>query len=213
MVFSCKRCGACCRGYWITILPSERVAMAKELGISEKQFTEKFTQLLLQLFPAPASLQKGLVVSADELPKKVLKKLEKKFGVPQSSFIVLPSIALKRRNNVCVLLGKESRCAAHNSKPGQCSLFPFISLAENPDFVSLYGFCAGLMAKGIAPRDWKEKVLKHQLDFSNHFKGISEKGFSKEWKFWPKKGVVLLKTEKICSVSEKEFFKAIEKFA
>ncbi len=213
MVFSCKRCGACCRTYWITILPRERAAMAKELGIGEKEFTQKYGQLLLQLFPAPADLKKGLVVSAEELPKKVLKKLEKKFGTPRSSFIVLPSIALKRRNGVCILLGKENNCVVHDSKPGQCSLFPFISMAENPDFLGLYGFCNGLKEKGTAQSDWKEKVLKHQKDFSDHFKEINEKGFKRIWEFWPKKGVVLLKTQKICSIGEKGFFKAIKRFS
>lgn len=187
--------------------------MAKAIGLSEKHFSEKYCQLLLQLFPAPTSIQKGLVISPEELPSKVLKKLEKKAGKANCSFIALPSIALKRRGKSCVLLGKENDCKVHDSKPGQCSLFPFISTAEKPDFLALYGFCSGLKAEKNPPKDWQKKVFLHQKNFSDHFKEINEKGFSAIWGYWPKKGIVLLKDRKICPIGEKEFFNAIKKFS
>lgn len=212
MVFSCNRCAKCCREYWITILPRERKVMAQELGIAEKEFSKKYCQLLLQLFPLSEE-KKGLFVSTEKLPKKIYNNMKKRPDQLPVGFLVLPSIALKRKKNACAMLDARNNCLVHDSKPGQCNLFPFISMAEAPDFLELYGFCNGLRAEKTAPKDRKQKVLEHQTDFSNHFKEINKKGFAHVWGFWPKKGVVLLKTQKICSINEKEFFKTIKKFA
>lgn len=213
MGFNCRRCGACCNSYWITMLPGERAAMARELKISEKQFTDKYSILLLQLFPAPLMKQKALLVPAKKLPKKIFSKIKKQLKEPPECFVALPSIAFKRGKGVCVLFDrKKSACLVHGSKPGQCTLFPFISLGEEPDFCSLYGFCAGLKNWQGAPAGWKERVAAHYANFSKYLESVQENGFRRVWGHWPKSGMLLLKNKECCKISKKDFFAIISLF-
>ncbi len=212
MAFSCTCCGACCRTYWITMLPRERAAMAAELKISVQDFSSKYCQLLLQFFPVSVP-QKALFVAEGDLPKKIQRKIKSKTTESAAGFIALPSIALKRKKEVCILLGKNNACLVHSSKPRQCSLFPFISLSEQPDFLLLYGFCDGLKKQNLAPKGWRSAVESHYADFSKYFRSVQEKGFKNVWGFWPKKGTLLLKNKNVCSVTEKDFFETISRFS
>ncbi len=164
---------------------------------------------MLQLFPVSQEQKNGLFVSTEDFPKKLLKKILKKTNEKPAGFIVLPSIALNRKKESCILLGKNNVCIAHSSKPRQCSLFPFISLSEQPDFLLLYGFCFGLKDSCRAPNGWRTAVEEHYIVFSKYFEEIKKQGFKKTWGFFPKKGIVLLKNKKACEISQKEFFEII----
>jgi Fe-S-cluster containining protein len=192
------------------MLPRELSAIAKKLKLSNKQFSEKYCQLLIQLFPAPET-KNSLFLPTTALPKRIQKKIQSNQNEQAFGFLALPSIALKRNKKNCIILDKKGYCLVHKQKPKQCSLFPFISLQEKPDFAKLYSFCNGLQSCNEQPKGWKKKVEAHYENFSKYFETVKQKSFKKTWLFWPKTGTILLKNKKLCSISEKEFFETLKK--
>lgn len=200
-------CVACCEKYWITVLPEEAENAAVLLGLSLRDFLQKYCVLCIQLFPFPLMGSK-LFLSKNFLPKKVSKKLEKETDAVY--FLALPSIALKRSKKGCVFL-KNGLCGIYNARPKQCELFPFISLNGEKNFAEKYPFCRALFAAKFEKKFLKES-FRHYAKVRSHFNEVGKKGFENALKSFPKSGIVLFKDKFVCRVSEKAFFKILKSF-
>ena len=86
--FECRRCGECCKRYYIISLPEEVEVQAKFKGLSKEEFIEKHMQLFLQFFPAEYSKEK-IMVSSSMVPRRILEKLEGHLGKVPDFFIAL----------------------------------------------------------------------------------------------------------------------------
>lgn len=207
MSFKCERCGACCKRYWITVLPGEIKKQAKLLKISKKEFIERYTILYLQLFPTQYK-ENTLEVFNEIVPKKIALRIERHLGYLPEYFLILPILAFKR-NGCCIFFDKKDKaCKIYNARPKQCELFPFISLDEEPNFLLLYPFCKGLKLNPAGKNAGKE----HYRQIVNYFDSVRKKGFSKLWKRTPKEGIALFRDNKVCNIGREEFFQCIAPF-
>jgi Fe-S-cluster containining protein len=207
MPFKCTRCGNCCKRYYITLLPEEMKKAAKELKISQKEFAENNCQLFLQLFPS--DFEGGeLKISAQDLEKKLRRKIEAHKGFLPRHFLALPCIAFKRKGTICIFYdAKKNICRIHSSKPMQCTLFPLLSNSENPDWEKLYPFCEGM--KNSVGKLNAAEMKEHYAKIQEYFGKVAERGFKKTWKAWPKKGVITYNNKLLGKISEREFFEII----
>ncbi len=191
--FECKNCGHCCKKYWITLLPEEAEAQAQFKGLSLSEYLERFCTVFLQLFPFDAS-PNPLAISKQEL-HPLVKEAVLRYTDAQH-FLLLPSVALKREEGVCVHYdGADKKCSIHAARPKQCELFPLIGRNENAKLVELYSFCKGLKAKEYSPD--VENSKKQLSDVQHYFDQVKEKGFRGVWKALPSNGVWLYKDEKL----------------
>ncbi|MFH1587176.1 MAG: YkgJ family cysteine cluster protein [Candidatus Diapherotrites archaeon] len=209
--FACERCGACCRRYWVTILPEELNRGANMLKIPEKEFVEKYTRLFLQIFPTDYR-ENSLEIFNEFLPKWASKKIENQLGYLPQHFLVLPTLVLKRNGNDCVFYSGENGCKIHGEKPKQCGLFPFISLDGKKDFENVYLFCPGLKKQANSKKGWKNLGDLHYNEIKDYFESVKKKGFLKMWNYLPEEGLILLKNKIVGEISQKEFLKSIEPF-
>jgi len=201
--FKCARCAKCCQTYWITLLPEEAKGLSKFLKVSSEKFLKEDCVLFLQAFPMQKrDFSNPLVISRKKFSGKIGARLSRKSSA--NFFLCLPSIALRREKKNCIMLSKRLDCKVHSKRPGQCRLFPLISLDSKTGLKKAYSFCKGL--KGIESIDLREN-LKHYRKVKAYFEGVKKKGFQKAWKQFPGKGVLLLGKEKICGISQKEFFR------
>ena len=210
--FECRRCGECCKRYYIISLPEEVEVQAKFKGLSKEEFIEKHMQLFLQFFPAEYSKEK-IMVSSSMVPRRILEKLEGHLGKVPDFFIALPMLVFKRRENgSCTFYDEQnSGCTIYPQRPAECRMFPFISDKKVEDYASLYPFCHGLK-QGSADRSYVDLSHLHFAQVSEYFGKVQEKGFSKIWGTWPKEGVCLFTDKLVGPIAEKEFFDAIEPF-
>ena len=207
MAFECKRCGKCCKTYYITVLPEELKRQAEFLKISEKEFIGKYTQLYLQLFPMFDDIGK-LKIPSEKIPEKFRKKIIAHKGFLAPYFLALPSIAFKRRGKACIFYDEKNKgCKIHALKPEQCGFFPLLAGTENPDFKKIYPFCEGLKLGN--EKYLPDKTELHYKKISGYFDRVGEKGFERVWKHWPKKGILAYKDKLAGKISEKKFFKII----
>ena len=203
----CSGCQECCKQYNITLLPEETKRISKKLNLSEKEFIEKYCELMIQFFPSFNS-KNPFVLHYLKLPKKFREKLKEQ--TQSKYFFVLPNLAIKKTKK-CVFL-ENGLCAIHSVKPEQCNLFPFISLKKETSFWKKYPFCE-LLKQGFKPeKTFAEKSEKHYAKVKEYFEEIKEKGFEKKWKILPEKGNAFYKDEKIALISKNEFSKLIETF-
>ncbi|MEK6972462.1 MAG: YkgJ family cysteine cluster protein [archaeon] len=135
-----KECkAACCKHYYITLLPFEAEKLAKSQKTSLKDFLEKYT---IQYFKE---------ISFESSGKKIL----------------LQNIALKRIDGKCILLSDENLCKVYLARPRQCKLFPFLALDDSSDIRKAYPFCLlvqQLSRKPTFDKKHYEKVKKYYLD-------------------------------------------------
>lgn len=201
MDFKCTQCNECCKRYWITLLPQELKKAAEFLNLSEEEFIEKHTQLYIQLYPL-AYREHALVYSSSFLPRKICEKIENHLNYLPESFLVMPMLALKRNEKICTLLIERKGCKIHEVKPTQCTLFPFLSLEEKPNFRELYTYCEGLKN---SDKDSKEHYSdEHYSAIKAYFKNVKEKGFAAQWKSLPEKGLVVFKGLEVCEIALSE---------
>jgi len=205
MPFKCRRCGECCRRYWITLLPQDVDEEAAFLGISVREFVDNYTTLYLRIFPIQQQYRKhGLVVSSAMLPKRIAWKAEHILFALPPFFLVLPILALKREGKACIFFG-ENKCLINDVKPEQCELFPAIAFADE-NFRALYPFCRGLKA---SQEGLENRGGRHYERVRAYFEEVAEKGFSALWPAIPKNGIAVMRGKKLCEISEREFNEAI----
>lgn len=193
------------------MLPAEVKRQARFLKLKEKDFIEKYCILHLQLFPTEYR-ENTLEVFNELVPKIISEKIKLHLGYLPNYFLILPILAFKRIKGKCIFFnGKNNSCRIYVARPKQCSFFPFISLKEEPDFLREYQFCKGLKSKG---KMGKHQNLgeEHYKEIKKYFNSVKEKGFTKVWCFYPKKGIALYRDKKISDISTKEFFQCIEPF-
>lgn len=207
--FVCLQCGECCKRYSITVLPDEALKISMSLKLPLKDFVEKHCQLFLEFFPIDCE-KNALIVSSSKIPEKIAGSI-KNIAEIDSYYLVLPMIALKKKD-YCVFFDKSKmNCKIHSAKPKQCDLFPFISIKPNTDFKKQYYFCKGLQEMQDSFSE-KPIGMEHYKEVSGYFERIKKNGFSSEWKFTPKTGIALLEGKILCNINEKDFFQAIEQF-
>ena len=196
--FKCQHCGECCRRYYIISLPREIEGQAKFLGMEKSEFLEKKAQLFLRIFPSGHTTEKSVVSSA-LIPKKFSEIIEGHLGYAPEFFIVIPMVAfLRKENGECQFYEKEKGCTIYPARPLECRLFPFIPDRKVTDYSKAYPFCHGL----------------HFTQIADYCALVKEKGFSKVWGTWPKKGILLLEDKLVGkSLTDKEFFDCIAPFA
>lgn len=202
--FKCARCAECCKRYWITILPEEARAIAELLGISVKKFLENHCMLFLQAFPASPDFSNPLVKGISKCPSGLRKKLEKKTSADY--FLCLPGIALKRDGLECSMLSKGFECKIHSRRPGQCRLFPLISMNSNADLKKAYSFCKGL--EGFE-KPLSAESKRHYRKVKAYFEKLKLKKFKALWPAIPSGGILVLDREKVCNITAKQFFQAV----
>jgi len=199
-------CSECCKRYWITILPEEATRLASTLGLSEKEFLKKHCVLLTYFYKRKSS-SPHLTVNNSILPKKISDFLEKEEFISPYYFI-LPTIALARNYaGECVFL-KGGKCKVHESAPRPCKLFPFLASSNKP-LKEHYPFCKALQQKGFENLFGKIDSC-HSKKTSDYFDSIKEKGFAFVWTDLPKKGIVLIESDKELEISKKEFLELLE---
>jgi Fe-S-cluster containining protein len=201
-------CCACCSRYWITLLPREAKAIAKALGLGDKEFIEKKCLLVAHVYPARENA--GLIVNSGLLPARIAAFAEHSLGALPQYFLVLPSLALRRnRKGECVLL-RSGRCEVHDAAPAVCKLFPFVALGKRP-LREAYPFCAALQQKGFGKMQGSLDEA-HAKKINDYFAAVGKNGFSVQWGHLPTKGVLLLGGELELPLSKKEFLQLVGPF-
>jgi Fe-S-cluster containining protein len=212
MQINCQEfgCMACCRHYWITVLPAEAGKIAESLGEKPFRFIEKRCLLQLQLYPFDKKTSNPLVIPSQRIPKKFLRKIGKELGFSPPFFLALPTIVFKRaKNGSCEFLNqKNGLCGIYENRPEQCKLFPFIPW-NNKSLHSLYPFCAFLQGKKSSGR-YSRYGKKHYQKVAAYFSRIEKNGFQSVWKTVPKKGILRLDQKTIGRISKKQFFSLLE---
>jgi Fe-S-cluster containining protein len=203
----CSKCQKCCKKYNITLLLEESERISKKMNLKEEKFIQNYCDLTLQFFPTFNS-KNYFVIKKTKLPKKIQEKLKK--HSKSKYFFVLPNISLKN-NKKCVFL-KDGLCEINSVKPGQCKLFPFISLKKETSFWKKYPFCE-LLKDGFKPeKGFEKKSEKHYKKVKEYFELIKEKGFDSIWKILPEKGNAFFKDEKLCAISQSAFLELTKTF-
>lgn len=137
-VFTCRRCGACCRGEGSVFLYPEDIALlAEHLGVSSQALIARYTDFV------------------------VLEIAEENGG-----WLYLPYLILKKNAaRACPFL-EGDRCTVHVAKPAQCRETPFVSeFFSDPTWrAELLKTCPGLHGADFdslpsPPEDRDERYL------------------------------------------------------
>lgn len=187
----------CCKRWWITLLPGELERAADFSRIPGRRFVEEKCVLYAELFPM-GEREQGIVVYNELLPKGIAEKVRECFGFLPDFFLALPFIALKRIEGNCVFLDSANLCSIYAVRPGQCRLFPSISLEESDKPGELYRFC-GLAGSAEGGLD-----SGHMKRVRDYFSEVGGCGFSKTWHFLPGRGIVKIRSDSF-EVSREDF--------
>ncbi len=203
------KCSECCSRYWITLLPAEAKRIAKRLGLSEKEFTEKKCILIVHLYSKKGA-GNGPTINSEFLPSRIADFVEQSCGTVSLHFLILPSMALKRNSKgECIFL-KKARCEIHTVSPAICKLFPFMAMGKEP-LKEVYPFCIVLQQEGFERAKGKVDE-KQKARINKYFDAVERRGFHNQWRGLPGKGIVLLEGERELVVSKKEFLQLIQPF-
>lgn len=175
---------ACCRRWWITLLPQELERAAGHASIPRKEFIEGKCVLYAELYPLEEKKQ-GIVVFNELLPKGIAEKVREGFGSLPDFFLALPFMAFKRMDEKCVFLSGENLCSIYGARPRQCELFPQISLEKGKKLNELYDFCSL-----AAEKDSKGLDQEHLDRLRDYFSEVEGLGFARVWHSLPETGFV-----------------------
>lgn len=198
---ACQKCGECCKRYAISVLPHELPRQAKFFNLSEEEFTNIYTRLLVQIMPF-SSGEHPLALHVNMIPKPLWEKL-KSAGFSSDYAMVLPMLGF-RKKEYCVFFNPETfGCSMHVVKPAQCTLFPFTSINENEDYSKAYDFCE--LSKITSPTKYTTIEQRGQrLNMKKYFDAVAKSGLSKVWKNLPSEGDVIFNGKKIADISLSE---------
>ena len=195
-------CMACCKRYWITVLPREAKKTAVFLNEPLESFLQNHCRFQLQLFPSPKKVENPLLVPFQQIPKEFQEKIAAQLGKPFPYFLVLPTVVFNRKTNgSCEFLNEQNGlCGIYPVRPGPCQLFPFIPSNHLP-LHELYPFCEFVQDKkpvGLYERNGKTQFKKTEA----YFKKVEKKGFENVWKTIPANGIVRLESRVIGKISK-----------
>ncbi|MDZ4256840.1 MAG: YkgJ family cysteine cluster protein, partial [archaeon] len=193
----CQTCGECCKRYPISILPHERSAQARFMGVSEEEFTRTHTRLLVQLVPFPSS-DHPLAIATAMLPKTLVQILESN-GLDSPYVMILPMVGL-RKEEYCIFFDADTfGCTTHPVKPAQCRLFPFTSLKENEDYATLYDFC-GLATISSPTQHTFDHQRAQKERMHAYFDAVAKEGLGGVWGTLPLKGNILFRGKEVSTI-------------
>jgi len=205
-------CLKCCQTYWISLLPKEAENIAKSQRLSLSEFLQKNCLLDLQVFPAnkPAAL----TIPVRFFSETAQQKIQEYFGRFPPYLMALPGVVLQReKNGNCVFLdSKTGLCKTYETRPGQCRLFPFISIDNEPLHHS-YPFCRYLENQKPLENPFRKDQSRHFEAVTDYFDAITVKGFDSVWTAYPKKGIVRLGGKVIDHLNENQFKKLLKRFS
>jgi len=150
----CSGCDACCRKYRIFTFPQNTQEIASFLGISLKDFLEKYVDYYIEFYDLENSEKLSLMED---------KKLIEKYG--KSYFI---SFSLKS-DSECVFL-EDSECLVHPVRPLICRFFPNYKF-----YGEEFPFCK---------IDKKQEIKDPREFFyvmDEYVKSLKSKGFKASW--------------------------------
>lgn len=196
----CLDCGACCKKYWITLLPKNIKKKAIYLNQTPEEFIKKNCLLYMKLYPS--TYEGKLTINTSFLPKKIYEKILTQLNYVPNYLICQPEIVLKRKNGSCLFLQQNNKCKIYSVRPVQCEAFPFQEKHEN----NKYGFCKIYVENSNYMNSHTEY---YQKSFKKYYDKIQSKGFQKTWGNWPKTGILDLNGTEI-KIKEKDFLEILQ---
>lgn len=196
----CLDCGACCKKYWITLLPKNIKKKATYLNQTPEEFIKKNCLLYMKLYPS--TYEGKLTINTSFLPKKIYEKILTQLNYIPNYLICQPEIVLKRKNGGCLFLQQGNKCKIYSVRPVQCEAFPFQEKHEN----NKYDFCKIYVEN---PNYMNSHTENYQKSFKKYYDKIQSQGFQKTWGIWPKTGIIDLNGNEI-KTKEKDFLEILQ---